>query len=139
MLSGALLNLTHEEKLEKVPWGSAHPQPPHSLFLTAWTLLFRAESTVIPFQPIVIPMGGKRSISHQGGFCLTHSKSKCLSHLGKFCYLVCWEVMNCCFHSNLPSIFLCPGSNFEPHIRSPLRLNWESPGVRDPRHGHLPV
>lgn len=63
----------------------------HSLLLTACILLFRAESPVLPFQPTAPPMGEKRSISHQGGPCLTHSKSKCLSHLGKFCYLACWE------------------------------------------------
>lgn len=76
-----------KRNLERVPLSRAHPQPP----LLAPDRLDSIIQRRKPCSPLSLPMGGKRSISHQGGPCLTHSKSKCLSHLGKFCYLVCWE------------------------------------------------
>jgi hypothetical protein len=60
---------------------------PQFLVLYYW----EQKALFFPFQSTALAMGKKKSISHQRELCLTLSKSKCLSHLGKFCYLVCRE------------------------------------------------
>lgn len=103
------------------------------------TLLFRAEIPVLPFQPTALPMGEKRSISHQRGLCITHSKSKCLSHLGKFCYLQCWESNELQFPQQSSFHFHLSRLQLWAIHKTSAQTKWESPGVRHPCYNQLPI